>query len=67
MMKRPLLFSGLWRVWVPGGSLLLLSGCGLSDAQWSSILQSAVTTGLTALATQFAQAIVTVVTGGAAA
>jgi hypothetical protein len=67
MMKRRLLSSGLWRVWVPGGSLLLISGCGLSDAQWTSILESAITTGLTALTTQFAQAIVSAVTGGAAA
>jgi hypothetical protein len=52
MMKRWTLSRRLWRVWVPGGWLLLLGGCGLSDVQLTSILQSAVTTGLNALFTQ---------------
>lgn len=53
MMKRWMFSRGLWRVWIPGGSLLLLGGCGLSDAQLVSILQSVVTTGLNAFVTQF--------------
>ena len=61
-MKRWMLSSKLWRVWVPGGSLLFLGGCGLSDAQLTSIATSAITTGLSTLVSQ---AIVTLF-GGAA-
>lgn len=46
------------RVWLSGGSLLALGGCGLSDAQLASIFQSAVTTGLNALVTQILNALV---------
>jgi len=59
-----MLRKGFWRVWVPGGSLLLLGGCGLSDAQLTSILQSVILTGLNTLITQ---AISTLVGGGTAA
>lgn len=51
-MKRLMLSKGLWRVFVPGGSLLLLGGCGLSDAQLASILQSVIQTGLSTLVTE---------------
>ena len=51
-MKRSMFSKGLWRVWVPGSSLLLLGGCGLSDAQLSAILQSVIQTGLTTLITE---------------
>jgi hypothetical protein len=61
-MKRLMFSKGLWRVWVPGGSVLLLGGCGLSDAQLSSIFQSVVQTGLTTLVTQ----IITTLLGTAA-
>jgi hypothetical protein len=56
-MKRSLFKRGFWRVWVPGGSLLLLGGCGLSDAQLTSILQSVITTGLSSLLTQIVSAL----------
>ena len=62
-MRRSILSKGLLRVWVPGSSLLLLGGCGLTDAQLASILQSVVQTGLTTLVTQ----IITTIFGGAAA
>ncbi len=52
-MKRLILSSRLWRMWIPGGSVLLLGGCGMSDAQlasiWQSVIQTALTTGLTQL------------------
>lgn len=51
-MKRWMLSSRLWRLWVPGGSLLLLGGCGLSDAQLTSIATSVITTGLSAFVSQ---------------
>jgi hypothetical protein len=57
MMKRWMLSRGLWRVWIPGGSLLALGGCGLSDAQLTSILQSVITTGLNTLLTQLLSAL----------
>lgn len=62
-MRRSILSKGLLRVWVPGSSLLLLGGCGLTDAQLASIFQSVVQTGLTTLVTQ----IITTIFGGAAA
>jgi hypothetical protein len=40
------------RVCVPGGSLLLLGGCGLSDQQLVSILQTVITTGLSTFVQQ---------------
>ncbi|MFQ5805485.1 MAG: hypothetical protein ACE5I3_03435 [Phycisphaerae bacterium] len=46
MMKWWMFSRGLWRVWIPGGSLLVLGGCGLSDAQLTAVLQSVITTGL---------------------
>lgn len=52
-MKRSMFSRGLWRAWVPGGSLLLLGGCGLSDAQLTSIVQSVITTGLSSVLSQF--------------
>ena len=51
-MKRRIFSKRLWRVWLSGGSLLALGGCGLSDTQLASIFQSAVTTGLNALLSQ---------------
>ncbi len=57
MMKRWMLSKGLWRVWIPGGSLFLLGGCGLSDAQLTSVLQSVVTTGMNAFLTQLITAL----------
>ena len=60
-MKRSIFSKGLWRVWVPGSSVLLLSGCGLSDAQLSSVLQSVVQTGLTTLVTQVISSLFTCV------
>lgn len=62
-MRRSIFSKRLLRVWVPGSSLLLLGGCGLSDAQLASILQSVVQTGLTTLVTQ----IITTIFGTAAA
>ena len=47
--------SGLWRVWIPGGSLFLLGGCGLSDAQVASIVQSLISTGVSALVSQLTE------------
>lgn len=61
-MKRWMLSNGLWRVWIPGGSLFLLGGCGLSDAQLTAILQSAIVTGLNALVSQ----VITTLVGAAA-
>jgi hypothetical protein len=51
-MKRAIFSKGLLRVWIPGSVLLVLGGCGLSDAQLASIFQSVVETGLTTLLTQ---------------
>ena len=53
-MKRWMLSKGLWRLWIPGGSLLLLGGCGLSDAQLASVWQSVITTALTTMMSQWA-------------
>lgn len=51
-MKRLMRSKALWRVCVPGASLLVFGGCNaLSDAQLTSILQSAVTTALNAFVT----------------
>ena len=40
-------------MWIPGGSVLLLGGCGLSDAQLASIWQSVIQTALTTAVTQW--------------
>lgn len=56
MMKWWLVHQRLVRVCVPGGSLLLLGGCGLSDQQLVSITQTVITTGLST----FVQQLVTV-------
>lgn len=50
-MKRRTWFGRLWRVWIPGGSLFLLGGCGLSDVQLTSIFQGVVETALTTIVT----------------
>ncbi|MBU0639881.1 MAG: hypothetical protein KKB50_13515 [Planctomycetes bacterium] len=39
------------RIWLASGTVLLLGGCGLSDQQLTSILQSVVATGLSTLVT----------------
>ena len=52
-MKRSILSRGFWRVWVPGSSVLLLGGCGLSDVQLASIWQSVIQTALTTALTQW--------------
>ncbi|RMF82341.1 MAG: hypothetical protein D6744_06145 [Planctomycetota bacterium] len=43
---------GWTRVLVPGGSIALLGGCGLSDQQLSTLFATAVSTGLNTLVTQ---------------
>jgi hypothetical protein len=48
-MKRWVSSSRLWKVCVPGATLFCLGGCGLSDAQLTSIATSVITNGLTAL------------------
>jgi hypothetical protein len=40
------------RVLIPGASLLVLGGCPLTDAQITSILQSAIGTGLNTIVRQ---------------
>ena len=52
-MKRSIISRGFWRVWVPGSSILILTGCGLSDAQLASIWQSVIQTALTTALTQW--------------
>ena len=52
-MRRSIFSRGLWRVWIPGSSVLLLGGCGLSDAQLASIWQSVIQTALTTALTQW--------------
>jgi len=47
---------------VPGGSLLLLGGCGLTDQQLVSIAQTVITTGLST----FVQQLVTVLVSAGA-
>ena len=42
----------VFRVLIPGASLLLLGGCPLTDAQIASIYQSAVSTGLNTVVRQ---------------
>jgi hypothetical protein len=61
-MKRTILSRGFWRVWIPGSSVLLLGGCGLSDAQLASIWQSVIQTALTTALTQFISALGTAAT-----
>lgn len=39
------------RIWVPGGAMLALGGCALSDQQLQGILSSVVTTVLETAAT----------------
>ena len=56
-MKRSIFSRGFWRVWIPGGSLFLLGGCGLSDAQLTSMLQTVMTTGLSTMLTQIISAL----------
>jgi hypothetical protein len=50
-MKRRIFSKGLCRLWLAGSSVLVLGGCGLSDAQLTSIAQSLVGTGLNSLLT----------------
>ncbi len=40
-------------MWIPGGFMLVLSSCGLSDAQLASIWQSVIQTALTSAVTQW--------------
>lgn len=54
---------GLLRVLVPGGSMLLLAGCGLSDAQLTSLVQSALSTGLNAVLTNAISSLFATTTG----
>jgi hypothetical protein len=61
-MKRSIFSKGLWRVWIPGSSLLVLGGCGLSDAQLASIWQSVIQTALTTALTQWISALGTAAT-----
>jgi len=63
MVKWWLLHQRLVRVCVPGGSLLLLGGCGLTDQQLVSIAQTVITTGLST----FVQQLVTVLVSAGAA
>lgn len=49
----------LLRVLVPGGSLLLLGSCPLTDAQITSITQSAISTGLNTIVRQIFEGIFT--------
>ena len=52
-MKRSFYVKSFYRVWIPGASLFILSGCGLSDAQLTSIWQSVLQTALTSAFTQW--------------
>ena len=52
-MRRSIFSRGFWRVWIPGSSVLLLGGCGMSDAQLASIWQSVIQTALTTALTQW--------------
>lgn len=54
---------GSWRVWVPGGSMLLLGGCGLSDQQLTSLVQSALSTGLNSVLAGAIQSLFATTTG----
>lgn len=66
MMKRWPFLRAFLRVWLPGGSLLLLGDCALSDQQLQSIASSTITTGLNTLITQALLAIFELATQGAA-
>ncbi len=57
-MIRFWLAARLNRFLIPGGSLLVLGGCGLSDQQLTGILQSLISTGLNTVITQGLTAIV---------
>jgi len=57
----------LLRVYIPGGSLFLLGGCGLSDQQLTSIAQSVITTGLTTFVSQLVTTLTTLATAAATA
>ncbi len=51
-MKQRRYSKVFWRIFLPGGSLFLLGGCNaLSDAQLTSILQSAIGTAMNAFLT----------------
>ena len=60
MMKWLMTRRSLIRVWMPGGSLLAISGCGLTDQQLTQIMQTVITTGLNLFVSQF----VTTLAGG---
>jgi hypothetical protein len=54
-------FSPRWRrLLVSSGTLLALSGCPLTDQQITSIMQSAISTGLNALVSNILQSLFTV-------
>lgn len=63
-MKRNSFWSTRFaRIMIPGGSLLLLGDCGLSDQQLTSVAQSVLTTGLTTFVTQAISALFSVGAG----
>ncbi len=63
-MVRFWLAARLNRFMIPGGALLVLGGCGLSDQQLTGILESLVSTGLNTLITQGLTALVESLAGG---
>ena len=58
-MKRSFYVKCFYRVCIPGASLFILSGCGLSDAQLTSIWQSVIQTALTTAVTQWLSSLTT--------
>jgi hypothetical protein len=65
MMKWWLSHHRLLRLCIPGGALLALGQCGLSDQQLTSILQSVVSTGLTTFVTQLISTMFTLASAAA--
>jgi hypothetical protein len=58
MLKR-LARKSLFKVLIPGGSLLLLGSCPLTDSQITSIGQSAISTGLNTIVRQIFESLFT--------
>lgn len=63
-MKMNLLPAFCKKALIPGGFLLALGSCPLTDAQIAAILQSAVSTSLNTVVQQILSGVLTTATGG---
>ncbi len=63
-MKKSLLPAYLRKILIPGGFLLALGSCPLTDAQIAAIIQSAISTSLNTVVQQILAGVLTTTTGG---